>query len=385
MVTSSLDDRPAADRVERVLRDRIEQGLYSAGAWLPAERGLVDELGVSRRVVREAISRLVQSGHLARERGCRARVSAPAGPAAHAVVGAGQSTVAVVLPQQPAYVWAHAILRGVGQALQEGDSPYRLAVYDTHPSAAQAQMKEWDGSLELAALEHIERDGSAGVILWQADQNIALPVLKRLGERGTPVVFVDRCPPGWDCDYVGADNYAGMRAAIDHLLELGHRRIGYFTHATRITPVVERENGFRDALLARGIVPDPALFFYTSGRSVTDDARAAIRYYSKLSRPVTAVAVVSDKHAFAMIRECEAAGWSVPGRISITGFDDIEHYSPRAPILTTVHQPFEQIGQYAARLLIRRLSASGAGPSTYQHVVLPAPLMVRTTCGPAAL
>jgi len=286
-----------------------------------------------------------------------------------------------VLPQVPAYVWSHAILRGVTKGLRETDPAYRPAVYDTHPSSGRAGSAQDEETLESLALEHIERNGAAGVILWQVGDPATLSVLRRMRDSGVPVVFIDRCPRDWDCDYVGADNRSGVRAAVEHLLSLGHRRIAFLTFETRITPVVEREAGYHDAMLAAGVELSPDYVFRTSGRH-PDSVRPAFRHFTRMSPGPTAVVAVSDQHAFALIRECEAAGRRVPQDLSVVGFDDIEHYSPRPAILTTVHQPFEQIGHEAARLLVRRIEAKGSGPVTYQHMVLPAPMVVRSSCGP---
>jgi DNA-binding LacI/PurR family transcriptional regulator len=384
METRDRQQFPAAERVEQILQDRIAQGYYSAGAWLPAERILASEIGVSRPAVREALSRLVQDGLIVRKPGCRPRVNRPSpAPSARpgAILETSRRTIAAVLPQVPTYVWAHAILRGISQALQDFEAPYRLTVYDTHPSASQLRRTMSDEALERSVLERLGRDGADGMIIWQVADMANLPMVRRLQENGLRVVFIDRCPPDFDCDYVGADNRSGVRSAVDYLLDLGHRRIGYITHGTRVTTVIEREEGYREALLARGIALNPELIFATSKGGLID-LRTAVEHFRSLSPRPTAVVVVSDQHAFAFIRECQAAGWRVPEQLSVIGFDDIEHYSPNPAMLTTVHQPFEQIGQRAAQLLLRRLSTRTGSTVTFQHIVLPAPLIVRATCAP---
>src|SRR5581483_982865 len=134
--------------------------------------------------------------------------------------------------------------------------------------------------------------------------------------------------------------------------------------------------------LAQGLLPLPELT-YVSPMEIGADMGPAATYLLSLPEPPTAVVADNDLHAFAFIREAQKRGWRVPEDISVIGFDDIESYSPHPATLTTVHQPFYQIGQRATDLLLRRLAASGSSKTrVYQHVVLATSLVIRSTCRP---
>jgi DNA-binding LacI/PurR family transcriptional regulator len=110
--------------------------------------------------------------------------------------------------------------------------------------------------------------------------------------------------------------------------------------------------------------------------------RLAADYFRNLPDPPTALFAVNDNVAHVFITEAEALGWSVPGDISVVGFDDIEQYSPRAPFLTTIRQPFEGIGTRAAELLLRNMEGAKENKRTFQHMLLPTKLVVRSSCRP---
>jgi LacI family transcriptional regulator len=230
---------------------------------------------------------------------------------------------------------------------------------------------------ECEILDRLREESVAGVIIWQNDGIRSEAALRRLHDAKVPVVYIDRHPVELDCDCVGVDNRESMRAAIEHLLCLGHRRIGYITGAERVNTVVEREQGYRDALCAAGIRSAEDMIVTLHEGPGGDIASAVRRLYALEDRP-SAVAALSDFHAFAFMREARLLGWSVPDDVSVIGFDDIECYSPHLPVLTTVHQPFSEIGERAAHLLVRRLET---GPdSARQHIMLPTSLVIRSTC-----
>lgn len=372
---------PASHRVAQALQERLAGGYYLSGSWLPAERSLAAEFGVSRPVVRAAVARLVGEGLLVRRAGCRPLVAAGGALRPNPIEERrALPTIAAVLPQHPTYVSAQAYLRGIHAALQQSAAPYHLAVFDTHSAAPTSRGA---GPVpESATLERLREEGVAGVIVWHLSGRESLPALRRLLDDGTSVVFIDRHPRDLDCDFVGVDNPSAMRSAIEHLVGLGHRRIAYLSISEDVSTVREREEGYREAMCANGLGPAPELLYVTP-QTLRAELAAAAEHLLALAEPPTAVAAVNDLHAFAFIRELSARGLRVPEDMSVMGFDDIESYSPHPATLTTVHQPFFQIGQRAAQLLLRRL-APGAAPSRAprQHVMLATSLVARSTCRP---
>lgn len=384
MDNSLIQQFPAPTRIAQMLQDRIVHGLYLNGSWLPAERDLAIEFAVSRPVVRAALNLLQEEGWIVRESGCRPRVHAPRSMDTAVVrdekhVSSTVQTIAVVVPHQPVFVSAHAILCGINRTLQQKEAPYRVTVLDSHPSRFPDNMPGRSDDLERSYLEKIEADGDAGAIIWHLTGEKTQTTLRKLQRKGVALVFVDRQPVGLDCDYVGVDNRTGVLKAVEYLLELGHRRIGYLSTFEKASTVNEREESYRETLISHDIRPVPELTFAfkEEGASIG----AAVDYYFSLPEPPTALVCCNDLHAFAFIREARARGYRIPEDISVIGFDDIECLSPHVPTLTTIHQPFYQIGQRAAELLLRRLTKPGEALTTpYQHIVLPTSLVARSTC-----
>src|SRR5258708_30928608 len=138
MANRTLKQYPASVRVMRAIQQKISDGHYDAGAWLPAERDLAIELEVSRPVVRDAVARLVEKGIISRSPRCRPRINGEARglrssdqPGARR--GSGKQIIAAVIPHQPAYFTAHSILRGINQTIFQSESPYPLTIFDTFP------------------------------------------------------------------------------------------------------------------------------------------------------------------------------------------------------------------------------------------------------------
>ena len=354
------------------LQKRIAAGHYPPGSWLPTERALAAEFGIDRSAVRLTLTQLEDLSLIVRETGKRPWVRAEA--------TAGLRTLAAILPQHPLYPASLAIMHGIGAVLRSTEAPFRLQVIDTHGGGDQTVL------LEKLALESVLREPIAGVILWQIGGDETWPPLRELERRGIPVVFVDRFPSGMDCDFIGCDNHAGIEAAVEYLVSLGHRRIAHLTSDEPSTAVTERHAAYTETLAASGIAPHPEWVYAVPQHEVSEVGSACDHFFA-LPEPPTAVVTMNDALAYHLLAECETRGVSIPGDLSVVGFDDIEQHSPRPSLLTTLHQPFDTMGRRAAALLLRRLSgAASAGslsvPEARRHVLLPAPLIKRTTCRP---
>lgn len=367
-------------RVYQTIHERIGQGDYPPGVWLPAERQLAREFGVDRAVIRVALLRLEEQGLIVREPGRRPWVNQKAHPAhladQPATKRADLRTIAAILPQHPTYHASSAILYGINLELRQEEAPLQLLVYDTHDDSAAVAV-----NLEKKALQAVEEEQVAGVIIWHMSGDETLPQLRRLQEKSVPIIFVDRYPTEMPCDFVGVDNETSAIEAVQYLLELGHRRIAHLTSTEQTTAVLQRKQGYQEALRLAGILPRPE-WIYTVEEGVSPNVRPAVDHFLGQKEPPTAVFAMNDALAHYFIVEAEARGFAVPGAISVMGFDDLERYSPRPALLTTLHQPFDLVGRRAARLLLRRLATPASLSSPHMHILLPTPLAVRSTCGP---
>ncbi len=380
---SGMSDRlPASHRIARLLQIKIEGMEYRAGEWLPTERELAREFGADRATIRAALSYLAEQRLIIREPGRRpwipTRTNDVVESAHPPLRRVALQTIAAVVPQPINYPALSAIQRGILRVLQQRKSPYRLIVFDN-------QGDTWSQSvaLEQHALQAIENEGIGGAILWPIGGEETFAAIERLQRKGIPLVMLDRCPPEIPCDFIGVDNHVAARDAVGYLLELGHRRIAHLTSLEGILTVREREEGFREAFLARGLHPPDNLIYRLPERDdLYPDVGPAADYFLSLAQPPTALFALKDLLAHAFITAAEKRGVRVPDDVSVIGFDDHDRHALQTPVLTTVHQPFDRMGQRAAELLLQRLASPNIANIPYRHLMLPAPLIIRATCRP---
>lgn len=195
-----------------------------------------------------------------------------------------------------------------------------------------------------------------------------------------PVVLLDREVHGGDtCDVVLVDNIGGARSAAEHLLALGHRRIGTINGPTDTTPGRERRDGFLQALGAAGIKVDPQLdrigdFRERSGYILTGELMA-------LPEPPTALFTANNLMTIGALKALQELGVEVPRTLSHLGFDDVTLGSLLRVPLTCVTRADVEQGELSMSLLLGRLRGTDNDPP--RHVVLPTRLEVRSSTGPA--
>ncbi len=140
---------------------------------------------------------------------------------------------------------------------------------------------------------------------------------------------------------------------MEHLIALGHTRIGAITGAQRQRASRDRLAGYGSALLAAGLPVDSALAV-ESDFSIDGGYRAALHLLSQGAAP-TAIFAFNDNMAVGVLRAARTRGLDVPGQLSVIGFDDLEMASLVTPELTTVRQPLQEIGRVAVGVLYRLL------------------------------
>lgn len=368
----------AVERLAEALRERIVRGDYAAGKWLPTERELAAEFRADRSTIRAALSSLAERELIKREPGHRPRVGTGEAVLTAQTPPVILQTLAIVSPQTPHYPASPAVQRGVLHTLRQTEAPFHLLVLENGGDTRQETYTR-----ERQALEAVRRDGIQGVILWHQGNTETLADVRRLQETGIPIVLVDRYSPTLACDFVGIDNGEAACEAVTYLLDLGHWRVGHLTMEDATTSVSDREQGYREALASRGIRPASEWVVRLSHReSLQPPVTAAVDHFLSLAEPVTAVFAMNDLLAHALLSELQGRNIAVPEQISVMGFDDMDRNSPRPSPMTTVHQPFEQMGRKAMELLLKRLAMPGEVSTAFQHILLPTRLVVRSSCAP---
>ena len=232
-----------------------------------------------------------------------------------------------------------------------------------------------DAGKEREYLDLAERKRVDGFIV--AVTAHSRPNLSSWPRQQMPLVTIDRSLIDLGFDAVLVDNLLGATQAVEHLIALGHRRIGLVIGHRGISGTDERLAGYEKALAAHGIPVDPALI--VQGHYQREGSRRAVQdlLMRGADRP-SALFITNGQMVVGGLEAIAAIGLRCPEDIALVGFDDPEWASVLSPRLTTVRQPAYEIGQRAAALLYERLQGNDA-PA--QEIRLRPQLIVRESCG----
>jgi LacI family transcriptional regulator len=255
--------------------------------------------------------------------------------------------------------WAVEIIRGVEDvAHAAGVGTVVSAVHRQH-----AATRQWYRALRARSTD--------GVIL--VTSHLTPPMHAELRRLNVPMVLVDPAGvPAIDVPTIGATNWAGGLSATEHLLSLGHRRIGFIAGPKRLLCSRARLDGYGAGLAAAGLELDARLirqgdFYHESGFEGATELFA-------LDDSPTAVFAASDQMALGVYEAVRRAGLRVPDDVSVVGFDDLPESRWNSPPLTTVRQPLAEMGLLAARTLLRMANGE---PVETPRVELATELVVR--------
>lgn len=361
------------------LRSQIQRGDFD-GERLPSERTLMERFGVQRDTIRRALALLAEEGRIVIE-GRRGAFVAPEASASTTVADTahtpvpktGSGTILAIAAWNEASTSVESILRGVSHSLE--GSGHNLLYFDARPRPGQS-------THVLPDEEYLRTNQVLAAALWPYSP-ADLPALQRLRDN-VPLVLLDRRISGFETDFVGFDNVGGARAATEHLLSLGHRRIGFLGDEVFAETVQLRWRGYALAIEAAGMAHDPACIALYNGicdPPFTANLRA---FLDAAGRPLTAVVCSNDSTASYLLHALRQQNIRVPGDLAVTGFGDILPHSNGALGLTTVSQRFEEVGKAAGKLMLSRLDGSLPGEriARYQQIELPVQLIVRASSGP---
>lgn len=274
------------------------------------------------------------------------------------------ATIAVVLPNAAKWFF--------GQVIGGAGAVFRRAGFDVL-------------LYELGDAEGRRRFFSRQSLAGRADAVLVLSLglsddeLESLRQQGLPVVLLGTAHPGFGSVLV--DDRQAAQLAVRHLLNLGHQRLALIGIDDRsestmdCPPPLQRLLGFREALRDAGLESAPELEQFAENS--TAGGASAMAALLSASRLPTAVFVGSDEMAFGALRTLRRAGLSVPGDISVVGFDN--HELSEVLDVTTVDQSVRLQGETAGKLLLDALANPAADPG---RVVIPTRLVIRTSTAP---
>jgi LacI family transcriptional regulator len=250
------------------------------------------------------------------------------------------------------------ILGGVAETLNAAG--YATIVVDVGPQGSQQEL-----------VHQLIARGVDGLVL--ASVTLHDPVIKHCIDASIPVVLVSRTDAGRRLPSVVTDDEGGIQLAVEHLVSLGHRRIGHVAGPPDVSTGALRRAGFvastaRAGLSAREITIETAqTYTRTAGRS------AALRMLERKAPP-TAIVAANDLLAFGIYDALATLGLNCPKDVSVVGHNDMPYVDMLSPPLTSVRIAQRDMGDQAARLLLERI----ANPTTRRpHVVLKPTLIVR--------
>lgn len=252
------------------------------------------------------------------------------------------------------------ILKGVGAALH--DSELDLLAYS---GSRQRESEGW----ERRSLSRLSGTLIDGAIM------VTPTVLSATSD--IPIVAVDPHTGRADLPTVESDSFGGALQATRHLIELGHRRIGFVAGRPDLRSSILREAGYRQALREAGISFTPELV--RVGRYEPDESRERTSSLLSSVDPPTAIFAANDISAIAVLERAASMGLRVPRDLSVVGFDDIPEASQISTPLTTVRQSMQRLGAEAVKLLLSLMNGESTDAT---HIRLATSLIQRATTAP---
>lgn len=331
----------------------------------PSRRTLADvaaEAGVSVPTVSKVLNDRPDVGEPTRRlvQAAVARTGYAPRPTARRRQRAGLVDVVVHSMKSP---WVLEVLAGAEEAARSADVAMVVTV------APESGHEDW--------VRTVTSRRSDGVVLVVTD--ISEEMLSTLRSKDVPVVVVDRTgntAPGLAS--IGAANWSGALSATEHLISIGHRRIGMITGHPRLACSGERIDGFHAAIRRAGLPMDDALVLH--GDFFPESGRAGAEQLLDLDEPPTAIFAGSDLQALGVYEEAARRGLRVPDDLSVVGFDDLLIARYVTPPLTTVRQPHSEMAAQAVRMVLSMSRGDRPPPPT--RVELSTNLVVRSSTSP---
>lgn len=293
----------------------------------------------------------------------------------------------------PSFTWPFIsdVMRGIAEVVAE--TPYELVLYSINESQREQNNSD--------VVDHILSTKLVAGLL-AIFPGLLSDYMVRVHKQGFPAVLIDDQKPPTSTPWVGTDNYHGGQLATRHLVNLGHRRIAHIQGPLKHLCSHERFQGYHDALAEVDIPVDSRLVL-ESDFSARGGRMAASRLFAlPVEERPTAIFAASDQIAYGVMAAAEEFDLHIPRDVALVGFDDISSAAHVRPPLTTIRQPFAEMGQHGIELLFSMLHTSHSaqrgrnpwmtatpwtsaskdvGDEEPIRIQLPTTLVVRASCG----
>jgi len=356
VVTDPNRDLPLYVQVRKVMRQVIDEH-FEDGQQFWTEQALIDRLSVSQITVRRALNDLAKDGFLTR-RAAKGTIVRKA-----TLLKTNDFRVAVFVPKHNSDILTNA-LENLADVCHE-----RQQRMETHYTNKGQSVTE-----SLALLEHPAE--TLRVILLGQPRAVAHEMIEVLTDRGYRAIAVETTIATDQTDYVGFDDKSGVELALDHLVNLGHRRITFLiSEPDKVDDVILRRIAFEDAAKKAGLaisVHSCGTEFWSSSNEAAYQAMPAI--WNQPVQP-TAILTVSDAGAWAALKWFAEQGVKVPDQVSVMGFDDDRLSQYTHPSLTTLGRDRHALAAHALDVLSHPVSQRG-------KILMPPQIIVRASTGP---
>ena len=237
----------------------------------------------------------------------------------------------------------------------------------------------YDLSIEKQYIDMLRSKGVDGMIFTSA--HMGDPNIIGLAEEGFPTVLVNRrtyhSTVREKIDYVGVDNIRGGFLAVEHLIKLGHSRIGVIGGSSESSVGFERLEGGKKALDAHGL--EAIGDYFLEGDFLKGSGYEGGKQFLRMNKPPTAIFATNDYMALGTYQAIVEEGMQIPEDMALVGFNDIEFTSMKGIELTTIGQKKYEMGAMAVKTLVERIEGRKTGPSV--ETILEPELIIRKTCG----
>mgnify|MGYP002561893118 CR=1 FL=1 len=334
---------------EKILYDilnKINNGEYKNGDKLPTEIELVKKYGVSRTCVIKALSQLKEMGFaISNKKG---------GTVINLVSDTSKKyNVPVILPycsnigtQGGLYYNSH-LLSGIQHfALNNNiNCPYY----------------NYSGSnvIKRNILEHLLKERPDGILIYPKTFIEFSDIYSKIELLKIPVCFIDRKFMASRSPVIATDNYSGMKTIVKHLINEGHKYIGFYgfyKNSTNPTTIMDRFRGYYDAHTESGLTVYPHLIFYHESVGFAAPDYLFDCFFNNNDKNATAVACISDGLAYTLQQLLARHNIRVPEDVSVAGFDNIINEGVLPYKLTTIEQDFYKIGYTAAKTILKMIN-----------------------------
>jgi len=373
---------PLYQQIQDYIRDIIAVEEMKTGDRIPTEKELMERFQVSKITVANAltglaneqvITRVPGKGSFVADKGAKQGAPSSSVAVQSREVGEGRARtglIGLVMPSIDDY-FAIRLIEGIQRTLEaEG---YRSMIV----------LSSGKIEKEKAAINELKALGAEGLLIFPVDEEHYNEEILSMKFEGFPFVLMDRHLPGVETHFIASDGRQGVRLAIDHLWELGHREIAICSDSPLMTVTVqERIEGYITALKDKGALINPAHMItgFTLAESLKESEGHPLFRYIR-NRMATAYISLNGRlgvHIYQMARQ---AGLEVPGDVSIVSFDDPTSIVEEFSIFTHINQFEREMGVKAAGKLLEVIRGD-RNAKHFDKTLIEPKLVIRQTSGP---